>query len=370
MKTLLIIIIIVVVLVGGISSIFLYKKSVEPFLYGRYNRLFQVTFGGDEILFGKNVFLSENAKIGKFPYYHCEIYLKDIKTEEERLVKRFNFDCGITDSESLAISKNKKYILFDTNQDTLNKRTSNLAVSEHSIYVYDIEADKFSLIKEGFYERIPDTGYTKISYSYVRPSPTEDNKFLFTKRKSITLWYGEKDHNGIYENQTYEQILETWVYDLTTDEEILIYQENLTGESWTWPDERYHPYLTRWSPKGDAIIYEVGVEGVMDYKRPDGPRNNEQYIVYLTDLEVKELNPDNVVGDIDLCGYFYEGNLQPFYELVDKNWEKGRGNLVLFPDGKTYFKVRVCASEFCPGAENYPKYYLRESEEQYCTPTF
>ncbi|MFH1585732.1 MAG: hypothetical protein ABIB79_03120 [archaeon] len=332
MKKILIIIVIALVV---ILSIFLYMKLNAPFLKHRGGTsIIGITLDGKDVLLSRQVDRPSN----------CGLYLKEIQTKKETSLGNFiSGGCGI--EEIFSLSKNRKnlFIISDVplTGDEISTSEYNLK-QDYSIYVQNIINDEITLIKEGLQERTTEDYdyYTTIttSYSLIRPSPINDNEFLFTKEENII-----KD---AVEGKTYSYKVGSWFYNLDTQKEILVYEEELEGESWNWPESRYQPLLTRWSPDGKAIIYEIGYlprvgEGGSKYS---SNYNNEAYIFYLDNLNPLEFKPENVRDDINKCGYYY--NNMPKYSS---------------PDGKTYIRSKSrCIMDDCT------YYYYIEEGEPYC----
>jgi hypothetical protein len=179
---------------------------------------------------------------------------------------------------------------------------------------------------------------TSIDYFSGKFSPTEDK---------IAIMKG---------NDTSEVI---FIYDLETDDYFIVKQNihniNLSktgADEWDLQQrERIKNMLRdlRWSPDGKAVIYE---------------NDNKQFIVYINDLEEKELLPNNVQGDINECGYWYKENLDKLEDLYLDKSLKNLDEITVLNDGHTYHLRVDRTGHFNKNIKN----YIKKSKELLCKP--
>ncbi|MBS3088908.1 hypothetical protein J4402_03980 [Candidatus Pacearchaeota archaeon] len=343
-KKLIIIFFIILILVAIFSVVFYSLITPgplleKPFLYINWQKgdSFQrITLDGENVLFTKREGITD-----KYNDRSCQVYLKNINSEKEMLLTKLDY-CYIVSTTGLHLSKDKKFLFFETEESSfetyVNNKTGILARPEKNIYGYDLDNQEFFIVSKNI-------------SNLLGISSTED-KILFDR---VRYTYGE----DIYKNQT--QHVEIFIYDLETREEKKVFEEAFNtkipvNNSSGWDDGWGYNYgFTRWSPEGDAVIYELVLGGLPQ----------KQYIFYLDSLEVKELIPENVRGNINVCGYWYSKG------EVDPTFIEGYSGVVfrkhLFSDGKTYLK-RFDNQRVMDSPLVWSKYYLKELEESYCNP--
>jgi hypothetical protein len=332
-KKLIIFIIVLLIMVGATLSILIYLKISKPFLdiYLK-EESFQGIVDKNNVMFTKE---GGNIEDGS-----CKVYLKNINNSEETFLANLE-DCHRVGVLDLYLSKDKKHISFKNG---------------NSIFDYDIDNRKSSLIYkiEENFERDSETRLNLIGFS------PKENKILFDK-----VIYETDSSMGDEGWKNTTQKVEIYVYDTTTKnlskryENVFIAKfvtDSSTGswdEGWT-----YASGWTRWTPDGEAIIFETELGGL--------PK--KQYIFYLDDLDVKELSPKNVRGNINTCGYWYnKGEREP--EFIE-GYSFYVFRTLLFPDGKTFLKRESIYQKGC-FMDCSPirfKYYIKESESSYCIP--
>lgn len=367
-----VIIILIIIFISLLLHKFFFKTSNLDYFLSLEIR--KESFSGIS-LDGKQALFKENK--GSFPKSTCKVYSKDIENKKVELLADLNFDCKFNDY----LSKEGNYLFFDISNAVKNKITSFSkdifvvnGLYKHSIYGYDIKNKKLFLIKEGVEAKDFNPGggpLTGTDYRIIGLSPKDNNKILI--EKSIYEVVYKKFEASENWGDVWLTTNEIWVLDLETNEEILILNETISSEI-DYLDFRYHQTgLTRWSPDGEAIIYETGKLNSLSDKyseleyNKENPSLNTQYIIYLEDLERKELKPENVKGDITSCGYYYNENLESYGSLLYLIPEY----VIPFPDGKTYLSMTTSIHRFCPFPDcppDHEDYILRTNEQFYCKP--
>ncbi len=340
------------------------EKEINPFLIlqespiTEANYFYGPTLDGEEILYSK--------RIGKLPKSKCEIYSKNINTEKVDLLAELDFHCP----EKVVLSKDKDYLFFQIsnaimeNIPTEKYNYYNLVWKyKRSIYSYNLKEKELKRIQKGVEKEDYTSsggGITGINYLLIGPSPSENNKILILEENEYTVsrsFGGGAPSNYGYFNNT------LFVYDTKTTKKIIISEEYEWSEycfinCTDGPNSKYQYSLGRWSPKGDAVIFEEGIQDNLAEIIPEG--GNKQYIVYLDNLEEKELKSENVRDDINICGYYYNENLQEYRSISGPIQ-----NVVLFPNGETYLRKYAVSSL---GTPTHYYYVLNMNEDLYCTP--
>lgn len=331
------------------------------------NYFYGPTLDGKEILFSQ--------RKGSIPNSRCEIYSKSLETNKTKLVIRLDFHCP----PSAFLSKDRDYLFFEISNAIMDKIATeaynyyNLVNSyKKSIYACDIKEKNLILLRKGL-EKVDYASQggivTGTDYTLIGPSPTENNEILVIKETSDIV---PKFVGGSFVNVS--KIENTVVvYALLSQQDILVFNESYNPASIDdegYPPYQYQPSLTRWSPKGDAVILERGridsLAEKLDIISRGGVNGigqnisqNIQYIIYLDKLELKELNPLSVQDDISNCGYYYNENLI-YYQQLSEPTEY----VIFFPDGKTYLRRYA---EPSLGAPTEFDYMLKFSSSPYCT---
>ena len=321
-------------MVGATLSILIYLKISKPFLdiYLK-EESFQGIADEDNVMFTKEG--------GKIEDGSCEVYLKDINNQEEIFLAKLR-DCHTVGALDLYLSKDKKHISFKNG---------------NSIYDYNIDSGKSSLVYKT--DEIAKGNYaSETRLNLIGFSPKE-NKILFDK-----VIYETDSSMGDEGWKNTTQKVEIYVYDIATKNLSKIYGDVFIAKFVTdsstgnWDEGWAYSSWTRWTPEGEAIIFETELGGL--------PR--KQYIFYLDDLKVKELNPENVRGNINTCGYWYnKGEREP--EFME-GYSSYVFRTLLFPNGKTFLERKSIYPKGC-FMDCSPirfKYYIKETKQSYCEP--
>jgi hypothetical protein len=382
-KIIIVFTIILVFLVLAIVASFLWYRSLKPlgiqedsfltlteYPISNANYFYGPTLDGKEILFSK--------RKGTLPDTRCEIYSKSLETNQTNLVAKLDFHCP----QKLVLSKDGDFLFFEISNAIIEKIPEEaydyyniVDRYKKSIYAYNLKEKKSILLKKGLEKEDYTSsggGITGINYLLIGPSPSENNKVLILEENEYLISKsigGGPHYNYGYFNNT------LLVYDTKTNQEITIFREyewspycfvNCTDD----PISKYQYPLTRWSPKGDAVIFEKGLlgslaekldvfqRGGVDVFGKDTPQNT-QYVVYLDNLEQKELKSENFQEDINSCGYYYNGNLNSYQQLSEPV-----EYVYFLPDGKTYIRKYAVPSLGTP-TEYY--YVLKVSRNPYCS---
>lgn len=325
-KGLLIFGILLAIIIVSILSVLIYIKFQKPFL-DIY--LKEGSFQG--IVDKNNVMFTKEG--GNIEEGSCNVYLKNMNTLEE------TFLISLDNCPDLYLSKDKKHLSFE---------------NSGFIYDYNIDNGKSSLIYEAK-EIIGRDSETRLNLIGFSP---KENKILFDK-----VIYETDSSMGDEGWKNTTQKVEIFVYDTNTKNLSKIYEnvfiakfvtDSSTGswdEGWT-----YVSGWTRWAPDGEAIIFETELGGL--------PK--KQYIFYLDDFDVKKLSPENVRGNINTCGYWY--NKEEREPEFMEGYSFPVFKTLLFPDGKTFLKRESIYSKGC-FMDCSPirfKYYIKEAEQSYC----
>jgi len=335
----------IIILVLAVIAILIYILYPKPFLdISLKEGSFQGIVDKSNVMFTREDTKNEDRS--------CNIYLKNILSNKETLLTNFNYCPSYFDEVNLYLSQDKKQIAFATDTKAfewyINHKT--LVTPGRSIYNYNIHTKDYTPIFN--INKVISDDY---AYEYrlnLEGFSPQENKILFDKTTA---------------NNTAQKV-EIYVYDLNTRNLTNIYENlfitkfitNTSTGSW---DEGaiYNPLFTRWSPNGEAIIFETQLGGL--------PR--KQYIIYLDNLIVRELNSENVRGDINTCGYWYNSGKSD-EEFLDEvhPYSSYLFRSLLFPDGKTYLQRKSiyqvgCFMDCSPIGF---KFYIKKLDKTYCNP--